>query len=910
VFTPSSKARPIRKATRRFPCEPRLEILESRLAPATHIWNGPLSGGFWSNAANWNGGLPTTGEAGGTIVQFNGGVQSTDDIAGLVVNQIHFTAGNNTIKGTTSLGINGSGLSTNLQNDASYNYLDASLPLTTSGSFLGATITGGPLYIDGNISGTKGIEQYQASTGKLVLGGTVSYSGFTAVNGGTLSLTGNSPGYSNTTSGGAGTLIVNGDYSGSPCQLTSATLEGRGTVQSIDTSLGAGNKISPGGFGSTGTLTTAPGAFASKLMGTSFQVDVDNPTVFNPTGSDQLVIGNSATVDLTGATLSLNVLNSTGENVYTIVSSASGGISGTFTGLADNTTFQLSGRTLRIHYTPTAVTLTDLTGIDTWIGPASGGLWSNAANWDHGAPATGATGGTIVKFSGGIDSTDDIAGLVVDRIHFASGGNTVRGTGALGITGQNMSENIQSDAGTNSLDASLQLTVASAAGFGINVNAGQLNVSSNIIGGTSSVFVEKTSVGNVILAGSNNFAAVSGGASAISVGGGVLSLTGASPNCKGGTQAYNGTVVVNADYSNSPLYLLSNGTLAGTGTVEKIVTDFGLGNVVSPGGAGSIGTLTTAAGAFASQLADSTFQVDVAGPTASDQIAIGNGATIDLTGATLSINVLGSAPGSVSTIVSSPSGGISGTFKGLADGATLQAGGRTFRVNYTPQAVTLTDRTGTPDQLYVAAVYLDLLKRPVDIGGLNYWAGRLDKGEPRSIIAGQLSRSAEYYQTNIIRPAYQQFLGRAADQAGLDFWTTQLQGGLTDEQMQAGFIASQEFYNNANGGPVPVTPAHDRAWVDALYMALLNRTPDKAGEDYWTAQLQGLETRTQVANGFTASQEGIGLRIDQTYLRYLGRHADPNGLAYWLLRYQTGATDEDIVTGFIGSNEFFNQATM
>ena len=40
-----------------------------------------------------------------------------------------------------------------------------------------------------------------------------------------------------------------------------------------------------------------------------------------------------------------------------------------------------------------------------------------------------------------------------------------------------------------------------------------------------------------------------------------------------------------------------------------------------------------------------------------------------------------------------------------------------------------------------------------------------------------------------------------ADDAGLQFWTHKLQSGLTDEQMQAGFIASTEFYNNANGLP-------------------------------------------------------------------------------------------------------------
>jgi RHS repeat-associated protein len=234
-------------------------------------------------------------------------------------------------------------------------------------------------------------------------------------------------------------------------------------------------------------------------------------------------------------------------------------------------------------------------------------------------------------------------------------------------------------------------------------------------------------------------------------------------------------------------------------------------------------------------------------------------------------------------------------------------------VQSTPLAAQASTQTllDSPNKQYVAAVYIDLLQRPVDLGGLNYWSGRLDNHENRTIIAALLTHSAEYFQTNVIKPAYQQFLNRAADQGGLNYWTGQLQGGVTDEQMQAGFIASPEFYGIANGGgnSVPVTPAHDRAWVDALFETLLERSPDQDGENYWTGQLQGIQSRIEVANGFTGSTEGLSLRVQQTYQRYLGRGADADGLAYWLSQYRLGAVNEDIVTGFIGSDEFFNQAT-
>ena len=80
--------------------------------------------------------------------------------------------------------------------------------------------------------------------------------------------------------------------------------------------------------------------------------------------------------------------------------------------------------------------------------------------------------------------------------------------------------------------------------------------------------------------------------------------------------------------------------------------------------------------------------------------------------------------------------------------------------------------------------------------------------------------------------------------------------------MQAGFIASQEFYDIANGSttPVPRSPAADKLYIDAIYEALLDRKPDAAGEEFWVGQLQGQQTPLQVANDFTGSSEGLSLR--------------------------------------------------
>lgn len=212
---------------------------------------------------------------------------------------------------------------------------------------------------------------------------------------------------------------------------------------------------------------------------------------------------------------------------------------------------------------------------------------------------------------------------------------------------------------------------------------------------------------------------------------------------------------------------------------------------------------------------------------------------------------------------------------------------------------------------YVTQVYNDLLRRAPENGGLAYWSGRLDQGEDRAAIAALLTRSAEYYQTNVIKPAYRQFLGREPDALGLDYWTAQLQAGLTDEAMQAGFLASDEFYNGADGSDVPVapTPERDRAWLTAHYQVLLGRAPEASALDFWGQALRGTSSRAGVAAAITNSVEGIRARVNDTYRRYLRRDADSAGLDYWVGQYRRSLVNEDLVMALIGSPEYFTRAT-
>ncbi|HUE28274.1 MAG TPA: autotransporter-associated beta strand repeat-containing protein, partial [Solirubrobacteraceae bacterium] len=153
---------------------------------ATHIWTGPANG-QWSNAANWSGGVPTSGEPGGTIVQFGANTTSSMNVASLVVDEIHFTGANNTISGdgTTALGINGTTLVQNIVSDAGGNTLAATLPLALTGASTEAASGAGTLTIAGNTSGSSGLI-FVTTGGASALTGNNSYAGPTTISSGTL----------------------------------------------------------------------------------------------------------------------------------------------------------------------------------------------------------------------------------------------------------------------------------------------------------------------------------------------------------------------------------------------------------------------------------------------------------------------------------------------------------------------------------------------------------------------------------------------------------------------------------------------------------------------------------------------------------------------------------------------------
>jgi hypothetical protein len=138
-------------------------------------------------------------------------------------------------------------------------------------------------------------------------------------------------------------------------------------------------------------------------------------------------------------------------------------------------------------------------------------------------------------------------------------------------------------------------------------------------------------------------------------------------------------------------------------------------------------------------------------------------------------------------------------------------------------------QAGGTDQAWLDALYHNVLGRAPDGAGEATWLQALTSGTSRFSVAYAFAISAEH-ETMIVAEDYQRYLGRAATASEMAGWVSNLQRSMSDEQVVAAFVGSDEFYS-FHGSSV-------QGWVDGAYQTVFQRAPDTSGFNYWTAYLQ------------------------------------------------------------------------
>lgn len=144
----------------------------------------------------------------------------------------------------------------------------------------------------------------------------------------------------------------------------------------------------------------------------------------------------------------------------------------------------------------------------------------------------------------------------------------------------------------------------------------------------------------------------------------------------------------------------------------------------------------------------------------------------------------------------------------------------------------LTNSLATSDEWAgseVNKLYMKILRRPADADGRAYWVQTIKDGNRLEDIAAYFYGGPEYYQrvgstsTKFINNLYDDLLGRPADEGGRNYWRSQIVAGMTRSEVAANFYFSIESRKSR---------------VRSLYRTILNRLPDSAGEAYWAEQLK------------------------------------------------------------------------
>src|SRR5262249_7072619 len=178
--------------------------------------------------------------------------------------------------------------------------------------------------------------------------------------------------------------------------------------------------------------------------------------------------------------------------------------------------------------------------------------------------------------------------------------------------------------------------------------------------------------------------------------------------------------------------------------------------------------------------------------------------------------------------------------------------------------------TGTPNQRFVTQVYLDLLNRQPEPGGLTFWTGQLDRGGSRTRVVQDIESSQEY-KTDLVQSFYTLYLHRTGEPGGVTVWVNFLSGGGSATNLRPMFTSSTEYFQSRAGGQTS-------RFLDALYQDAFNRAVDAAGRAQFQPGLDsGRLNRLDVAEVVFGSAEFRQDLVQSFYRRFLRRNADPGG---------------------------------
>jgi fibronectin-binding autotransporter adhesin len=617
----------------------------------TKTWTGAVNA-LWSTPGNWVGGVPAAGDRIAFGASAINKTNTNDLAAGTVFYDITFLGSSYVING------NSLGLTNGITSNTAPNTVNVNLKVMAPQT-MGGAICCGPLNLNGTIDLGSNLLTFDyqvnaagliSGTGGLAMGDVITLS-------------------ANNTYTGPTTITQRGQIDGAQPSSTvtaggysNAVVSGIGTIGPV--TLNSSSSIQPGqNFGySIGRLTSGSVLFDTNSLFLP-QISGTVPAV----GYDQLKVTGTVTINA-GVTLGtqLGYTPSLGHT-YTIVDNdGADPVVGTFTGLPEGATINLSANEFKISYvggTGNDIVLTVTAAAKTWTG-AVNNLWSNPGNWLGGVPGPG---DPIVFPSGAanLSNTDDLSDGPPFKSILFTGSNYVISGGDIGLT-----NGISSTAAPNTINSFISLAAPQT--FGGAICCGPLNLGGGISLGANLLALDNqvnvtgiitgtggVAMGDVITLSANNTYT---GPTTISQRGQIDGLQPGSAVTAGG---------------------FSNAVVSGKGQIGAVTVNSSASIQPGQNFGYNIGRLTSGSVTFNT---NSLFLPQLNGTVAAvgyDQLKVAGSVTINV-GVVLGLQ-LGYSPNQGDTYVVVDNDGVdpvNGVFDSLPEGATINLGANTAKITY------------------------------------------------------------------------------------------------------------------------------------------------------------------------------------------------------------------------------------
>lgn len=161
---------------------------------------------------------------------------------------------------------------------------------------------------------------------------------------------------------------------------------------------------------------------------------------------------------------------------------------------------------------------------------------------------------------------------------------------------------------------------------------------------------------------------------------------------------------------------------------------------------------------------------------------------------------------------------------------------------------------------FIKRLYVTCLNRNADTSGLNYWNDLITSGKVKGIrLAGNFVFSNEFTSKNYcnrhyVQQLYSALMGRSADDSGLNYWVGLLDSGTTREAALNSFASSAEYRSLCENA--------------GFMLGEKISVPKYGTQQYGPCSVCGKKSK-------------VVQFVERMYTECLKRNADTSGLAYW-----------------------------